>query len=123
MTMELETLLERLQSRLIVNDKRLDEIDASRTELKRICQEEQGKISTMCIEVQARVGAAGESLKVKMVTEYNKFDEEMAAMKEKIRKDRLLEEGAKCEDIIFLDDQRGPRLAWMSVEEVNYSYL
>jgi len=88
--MELETLLERLQSKLIVNDKRLAEMDASRTELKRICQEEQDKISTMCTEVQARVGAAGESLKVKMITEFNKLDDEMTATREKMRKDSLV---------------------------------
>ena len=50
------------------------------------------------------------------------FDVAAEDAEEKIRKDRLLEEGAKCEDILFLDDQRGPRLAWISVEEIDYSY-
>ena len=32
---------------------------------------------------------------------------------EMIRKDRLLEKDAKCEDILFLEDQRGPRVGWI----------
>ena len=42
--MELETLLERLQTTLLHNDKKLEIMDARRDELKRICQEEEEKI-------------------------------------------------------------------------------
>ena len=49
---------------------------------------------------------------------------ELAAVdaEEKIRKDRLLEDDAKCEDILFLEDQRGPRVGWIDVEKVDLEY-
>ena len=55
--MELDTLLEKLPNKLILNDQKLENIDTRRKELKRIGQEEQAKIVSHCSEVQARVGA------------------------------------------------------------------
>ena len=88
--MELDTLLEKLQNKLMLNDQKLEDIDTRRKELKKIGQEEQAKIVSHCSEVQARVGAAGESLKVKMVTQFIKLDEELALARENVRKDSLV---------------------------------
>jgi len=88
--MELETLLERLQTTLLHNDKKLEIIDARRDELKRICQEEEEKITALCIEVQGRVSAAGESLKTKSKVEFRKLDEELNSSRENITKDSLV---------------------------------
>ena len=65
-------MLERLQSTLLHNDKRLEIIDARRDALKRISKEEEEKITALCTEIQGRVGAAGESLKSKSMIEFNK---------------------------------------------------
>ena len=83
----MDTLLERLQSSLLHNDKSLELIDTRREELKRICQEEEDKIATLCSEVQGRVSAAGEVLKAKSFKEFNKLDEEHASTREAISKD------------------------------------
>jgi len=88
--MELDTLLERLQSTLLDNDKRLEIIDARREELKRICQEEDEKITSLCVEVQGRVSAAGESLKTKSKIEFKKLDEELNSSRENITNDSLI---------------------------------
>jgi len=85
--MELDTLLERLQSTLLHNDKRLEIIDARRDELKRISKEEEEKITALCTEIQGRVGAAGESLKSKSMIEFNKLDEELNTSKWNITRD------------------------------------
>ena len=50
------------------------------------------------------------------------FDIAAVDAEEKILKDRLLEPGARCEDIDFLKDQRGSRLGWISVGKVDISY-
>ena len=83
----MDTLFERLQSALLHNDKSLEVIDTRREELKRICQEEEDKIATLCSEVQERVSAAGEVLKAKSFKEFNKLDEELASTREAISKD------------------------------------
>jgi len=88
--MELDNLLERLQSSLLHNDERLEIIDARRGELKRICQEEEEKITALCVEVQGRVSAAGESLKTKSKIEFKKLDEELNSSRENITKDSLV---------------------------------
>jgi len=88
--MELNSLLEKLQTKLMLNDQKLEDIDTRRKELKRIGLEEQVKIDSHCAEVQARVGAAGESLKVKMTTQFTKLDEGLAIVREKVRKDSLV---------------------------------
>jgi len=88
--MELDNLLERLQSTLLHNDERLEIIDARREELKRICQEEEEKITSLCVEVQGRVSAAGESLKTKSKIEFKKLDEELSSSRENITKDSLI---------------------------------
>ena len=75
----MDTLLERLQSSLLHNDF-LDLIDTRREELKKICQDEEDKIATLCSEVQGRVSAAGEVLKTKSFKEFNKLDEELASL-------------------------------------------
>ena len=41
---------------------------------------------------------------------------------EKINKDRLLENEAKSEDVIFLEDQRGPRIACIDVKNGDLDY-
>ena len=84
----MDTLLERLQSSLLHNDKSLELIDTRREELKRICQEEEDKITTLCSEVQGRVSAGGEVLKTKSFKEFAKLDEELARTREAISKDR-----------------------------------
>jgi len=83
-------LLEKLQTKLMMNDNKLKDIDSSRKELTRICQEEQGKISALCAGVQARVVASGEVLKEKTKTEYAKLDKELASMREVLRSDSLM---------------------------------
>ena len=85
--MKMDTLLERLQSSLLHNDKSLEIIDSRREELKRICQEEENKIAALCSEVQGRVSAAGDVLKTKSSKEFNKLDEELASKREAINKD------------------------------------
>ena len=49
------------------------------------------------------------------------FDIASPEVEEKMRKDRLLPEGVRCEDICFLQDQRGPRLGWMNGQDFQYS--
>jgi len=83
-------LLEKLQTKLMMNDNKLKEIDSSRKELTRICQEEQGKISALCAGVQARVVASGEVLKEKTKTEYAKLDKELATRREVLRSEGLV---------------------------------
>ena len=41
---------------------------------------------------------------------------------EKIIKDRFLEKDSKCEDVTFLEDQRGPRIAWIDVKNIDLNY-
>jgi len=88
--MELDTLLEKLQSTLLHNDKNLEIIDGRREELKRICREEEAKIATLCTEIQGRVGSAGESLKTRSMLEFKKLDEELNNSREAISKDSLV---------------------------------
>jgi len=83
-------LLEKLQTKLMMNDQKLQDIDSNRKELTRICQEEQGKISALCAGVQARVAASGEALKEKTKTEYAKLDKELASTRESLRSDSLM---------------------------------
>merc|ERR1712096_294500 len=82
--------LEKLQTKLMMNDNKLKDIDSSRKELTRICQEEQGKITALCSGVQARVVASGEALKEKTKTEYAKLDKELASIREVLRGDSLM---------------------------------
>ena len=48
--MEPDRLLEMMQSTLLLNDKRLVDIDSKRAELTKKCQEEEHKITTVCSE-------------------------------------------------------------------------
>ena len=89
-TMEMNILLERLQSTLLHNDKILDLIDTRREELKRICHEEENNIAALCTEVQGRVSAAGENLKTNSKNEFNKINEELTNSREAISKDSLV---------------------------------
>ena len=88
--MELDILLEKLQTKLMMNDQKLKDIHSSRKELSRICQEEQGKVSALCAGVQSRVVASGEALKEKTKMKYAKLDKELASMREVLRSDSLM---------------------------------
>jgi len=88
--MDLNTLIPRLESTLLQNDERLDQIEIERDKLNKITQQEEEKISTTCSEVNARVSAAGEILRSKMRTEMNKLDKELFSMREAIVKDSLV---------------------------------
>merc|ERR1719233_490046 len=55
-----------------------------------ICQEEEEKITSLCVEVQGRVSAAGDSLKTKSKIEFKKLDEELNSSRENITKDSLI---------------------------------
>jgi len=85
--MELGTLLEKLQARLLLNDERLDEIDTKRKELTRICKEEEATIAMVCAEVQSRVDAASEALRNKSAVEFKRQDEELSMTRDEVVKD------------------------------------
>ena len=50
------------------------------------------------------------------------FDLAAVDAEDKIRKDRLLQNDAKCEDILFLEDQRRPRVGWIDATKVDLEY-
>ena len=50
------------------------------------------------------------------------FDIASSDAEEEIGKDRHLEKESRCEDLIFLEDQRGDRLWWISIENVDKKY-
>eukprot|EP00092_Neocalanus_flemingeri_P024192 GFUD01026239.1.p1 GENE.GFUD01026239.1~~GFUD01026239.1.p1 ORF type:complete len:658 (+),score=221.85 GFUD01026239.1:86-2059(+) len=88
--MELGIIVERLQNKLVLNDQKLEDIDCKRKELTKSSQEVQEKISALCGEVQARVGAAGEALKGKTVVEFTKLEKELSSTREEVRSDSLV---------------------------------
>eukprot|EP00092_Neocalanus_flemingeri_P020008 GFUD01021668.1.p1 GENE.GFUD01021668.1~~GFUD01021668.1.p1 ORF type:complete len:656 (+),score=243.87 GFUD01021668.1:86-2053(+) len=88
--MELGIFVEKLQNKLVINDQKLEDIDCKRKELTKSSQEVQEKISALCGEVQARVGAAGEALKGKTVVEFSKLENELSSMREEVRSDSLV---------------------------------
>jgi len=88
--MESDRLLEMMQSTLLLNDKRLVDIDSRRAELTKYCQEEEQKISTVSSEIMSRVATAVEALKFKSASEFNKIDEELSRLRKVITEDSLV---------------------------------
>jgi len=103
--MELDALLEKFQSKLLLNDERLDDIDAKRKELTRICSEEEAKITAVCAEVQTRVDLASEALKNKSAVEFKRKDEELSMTRDEVCRDSraLSEELDKIMEVIKED--------------------
>ena len=52
----------------------------------------------------------------------NLFDIASSEAEDILKKDRLLDAQSKSEDILFLEDQRGPRLGWINLEKKDFSY-
>jgi len=88
--MEPDRLLEMMQSTLLLNDKRLVDIDSKRAGLTKECQEEEQKITTVCSEIMSRVASAVDALKSKSVSEFNKIDEELSRLRKDITEDSLV---------------------------------
>jgi len=83
-------MIEMMQSTLLLNDKRLVDIDSKRAELTKKCQEEEQKITTVCSEIMSRVASAVDALKSKSMSEFNRIDEELSRLRKNITEDSLV---------------------------------
>jgi len=88
--MELDSLLERIQSKLVQNDELLERIDARRAELKNMCKEEELKIARECEQVKERVKNAGEGLKKKTSDAFRDVEQVLVDRREVVRTGSLV---------------------------------
>ena len=87
--MERNVLMEKIHSKLVENDKLIDDIDKNRKDLELVCQEEKVKIDVYCKDVEDRLHGAILSLKNKSSEEFNKFDKQLITLKEKVKTNSL----------------------------------
>jgi len=125
--MEVDTLLESLQSMMLANKNRLQDIDARREELKRVCTEEANKISAQCTEAQTRISMAGESLRSKLTLLFKKLDEDLDNSRDCLDKNmvELLTDLDKIKNMVTMGE--GHRIdtgaCWAKIEQMIHPTL
>jgi len=88
--MNTDSVLKKIQEKLLSNDRLLDEIDKRREEINHKCQEEQIKIETYCQVVKDRLNAAINSFKTKASEEFKKQENDFLVLREMVRKNSLV---------------------------------
>ena len=120
--MELDILIDRIQAKLLINDQMLEDIDAKRTELRRVSLEEQSKILAVCEQVKERVAIAGEALKNKTKAVFNELDQVLGIRREEVRTGSLVlcPELEKITELVEKgeEDKFNVRESWERVNEV-----
>ena len=120
--MELDILIDKIQAKLLLNDQMLEDIDAKRTELRRVSLEEQSKILAVCEQVKERVAIAGEALKNKTKAVFNELDQVLGIRREEVRTGSLVlcPELEKITELVEKgeEDKFNVRESWERVNEV-----
>jgi len=120
--MDLENLLEKIQSKLIENDEILERIDARRAELNKMRKQEVLKIAEECDQVKERVMHAGEGLKKKTSGVFNDLEKVLVDRREVVRTgslvlcpeiEKIMELGDDGHDAIFNVEE-----CWEKIREV-----
>jgi len=88
--MNTESVLKKIQEKLLTNDRLLDEIDKRREEFHHKCQEEQMKIETYCQAVKDRLNDAIKSFKAKASEEFRKQENDILVLRERVRTNSLV---------------------------------
>jgi len=88
--MELDTLVQKLQSKLLLNEEMLENVDAKRNELDAICKEELTKISSATGQVKEKLEAAESALKRKVKVAFTDIAKDLGKRREQVRTDSLL---------------------------------
>ena len=88
--MDLNSLLEKIQAKLVENDKLLESIDGRSSEMKRLCKDEELKITTEVDLVQERVRIVGEVLKNKTGVVFHDLEKVLLDRREVVRTGSLV---------------------------------
>jgi len=88
--MDLNSLLEKIEAKLVENDKLLESINGRSSEMKRLCKDEELKITTEVDLVQERVRIVGEVLKNKTGVVFHDLEKVLLDRREVVRTGSLV---------------------------------